>query len=51
MMIKLERVQQRATEIMKQLEHLSCEERLRASGLLSQEKRKLRGISSTYVNM
>jgi len=47
----MDRVQQRAIKMIKELEHLSCEERLRKLGLFSLEMSRLRAISSMCINI
>jgi len=46
----LERIQQRATKMMKGRENVSYEERLRQLGLFSLEERRLAGILSVCTN-
>lgn len=46
----LERVQQRATKMTEDLEHVSYKEKLRGLGLFSLVKRRLGEISSMFTN-
>lgn len=50
-MDSLERVQQRATRVVKGLEHLSCEESLQDLGPFSLEQKWLRGDPIIYIYM
>jgi len=47
----LQKVQQRATKMIKGLERISCEERLRELGLFTWTREGSEGISSMYINI
>lgn len=49
-MDRLEQIQQKATKMIKGLEHLTWQERLRELGSLSLDQRRFRRILSKYIS-